>query len=326
MTDQQPPRTPDPRPAAASRRGRRRAILVAAAVGGVVILVAGIALALQPRPQTHPSQAPSTVTPVESPTPPIADESIPPAGPTTPVGTVFPTYNGNGAEDNVLYNISWPHDAATAGCPALGAYRPGGADAETKSAITAILDCLHRLNEPRLAEYEIQVASPPVVFSSDSVGTGCGSAITADSLGDYCGADGTLYFSLTALRSRQAVTGNPLALYWIAAHEYGHYLQHATNIAGTGATSTADSRRLELQATCMAGMFFNAAWTRMGATDDMLTQTHAMFTELYSGQTPGSGTHGTAASTQAWFDRGLAATTSGYAACNTFAAGPAEVR
>lgn len=327
MADEQHSSRPDPDqpplpPTSGPPRRRRRTGLI---VGGVAVVVLALAivvaaLALRPRPSAEP--APSQ-TPQAADT---TDETIPREGPTTPVSSVFPKYNGNGPDDNVLYNISWPHDVATNACPGLGTYPPSTDADATKTAITRILDCLRRINEPRLAEYEIEIGMPPVVFYADSVSTGCGSSITADSIGDFCTRDGTLYFSLTALTSAP-LTANPLSLYWIAAHEYAHYIQHATAILQGDADSVADSRRLELQANCVAGMFFNAAWSRMSATDAMLAQTRTMFAAIYADEAPGQGTHGTPASTIAWFDKGFAAKgTSHYAACNTFVAGLPQIR
>lgn len=314
-----PPTSGSPTPA------RRRTGWIVGGVAAVVVLalvIVAAVLAQRPRPSAEPAPASAQTQQVDVPT----DETIPREGPTTPVSSVFPTYNGNGPDDNVLYNISWPHDVATKSCPDLGTYRPSADTGATKTAITAILDCLRRINEPRLAEYEIEIGMPPVVFYADSVSTGCGSSITADSIGDFCTRDGTLYFSLTALTSAP-LTANPLSLYWIAAHEYAHYVQHATAILQQDADSDADSRRLELQANCVAGMFFNGAWSRMSATDAMLAQTHAMFGRIYADEAPGHGTHGTPASTITWFDKGFAAKgTSHYAACNTFVAGLPQIR
>jgi predicted metalloprotease len=303
----------------------RRTTLIVAAVAGVIVLalvIVGATLALAPRPAVEPAPTPTPAPGTTGPT----DETIPRAGPTTPVSSVFPTYNGNGPDDNVLYNISWPHDVATPTCPDLDTYRPSADADATKTAIKGILDCLRRINEPRLAEYEIAIGMPEVVFYADTISTGCGSSITADSIGDFCTRDGKLYFSLTALTSTP-LTANPLSLYWIAAHEYAHYIQHETAILQSDADSAADSRRIELQANCVAGMFFNGAWSRMGASDAMLTQTRTMFEKVYADEAPGHGTHGTPASTITWFDKGFAAKgTSHYAACNTFVAGLPQIR
>lgn len=310
MADQSTPTPHPPRPAST----RRRTAIIIGAV--VVVALIGVGLVVSLR-ATEPTATGPTAT----------DASIPPAGPSTQLPSPFPSYNGNSADDNVLYNITLAHDAAVKACPELGTYRPKQSDEDTKAAIESALACLMALNTPALAEYEIELPDPTVRFYTDEVTTACGDAITDHSIGEYCMADKTMYFSLTALRTGEGVSTNPLAIYFVAAHEFGHYIQHMTNIVAGTPTSATESRRIELQATCTAGMFINAAWTQSGATEQMIGQTHSMFDVLYADQAPGQGTYGTPETTSSWFDRGYAdGATSSYADCNTFTVSPGEIR
>ncbi len=319
MANQQPPVPPTPpqRVVQQPPTGRpRRTILIVSVVAVVAVALVAVGAILVVRSRSASS------------TPSATDSSIPPAGPTTSVGSPFPSYNGNGADDNVFYNISVDHDSTKSACPKLGVYRPGGSDEAIKAGITATLACLRALNTPLLAEYEIELPEPKLVFYSDSVNTGCGDTATAANIGEYCSKDQTIYFSLAAFRAGGKVSKNPLSIYVFAAHEFGHYLQYMTNISrGVAEDATAESRRVELQATCTAGVFVNASWTQSGATAAMITQTHQMFDVLYGDNAPGQGDYGTPETTTTWFDAGYAdGGTSSYADCNTFAAPLGEVR
>lgn len=302
---------------APSTRPKRRTLPIV--FGGVAFSVAlALVLAFAPSVLRHKELA-------SQPTPSEAASSMPTSLEPTPAGASFPKYNGSGATDNVLYNIGWNRDAALATCPTLTRNAPQHDDASTKNSLTVIIHCLVSLNAPALAEYEIDVPTPKIVFYKNSAETAC-ARITDGEIGSLCTSDQTLYFSLNAARSAPGYADNPLGLYWIASHEFGHWLQYQTGILNRVGDTLVESRRVELQANCMAGMFLNAVWTQAGGNAAVLQTMTRSFRSIYGDEIPGEGTHGSPASATKWFDKGFAnGGRSSYAACNTFVASASDV-
>ncbi len=113
------------------------------------------------------------------------------------------------------------------------------------------------------------------------------------------------------------------------AHEYAHHIQSLSGILGAswaeevavGSSSPAGleaSRRIELQAQCLAGVF-------MGATFDAATVDIAVQEQYHRGDYPGRDPdHGQPERSGAWFKQG--ATRNKLSDCNTFAVDSAAVR
>lgn len=118
------------------------------------------------------------------------------------------------------------------------------------------------------------------------------------------------------------------------AHEYGHHVQLLTNIlisstsregwAKTTAAKLEESRRAELQATCLGAAFLGANKKSLGLGGEKL--------DTWEFQTKHSGDeydpkkvrdHGSRKNTWLW--AGAAFKTTSPASCNTFTAPPAKV-
>ena len=114
---------------------------------------------------------------------------------------------------------------------------------------------------------------PGLVFFSDSVRTGCGTA--SSQVGPfYCPPDRRMYFDLDFLEQLQSEYGatGEFAQAYILAHEAGHHLQTLLGIEPAmrqqqqrnPKQANALSVRLELQADCFAGVWAKLADASQG--------------------------------------------------------------
>jgi predicted metalloprotease len=119
----------------------------------------------------------------------------------------------------------------------------------------------------------------------------------------------------------------------VIAHEYGHHVQQEAGILTYGhqimntqdvAASAAASRRIELQAQCLAGAFLGAERATLPMTDE---QYRAMISDVYSrgddDKPPDGRDHGSARHYAGWVIIGF--TKRVLSACNTWTAAPSEV-
>ncbi|MGB3298324.1 MAG: neutral zinc metallopeptidase [Phormidesmis sp.] len=94
---------------------------------------------------------------------------------------------------------------------------------------------------------------PPDVYTYEGAGsTACGPI----SVAQYCQANNAVHLDLVALGGFANDIGDSAA-YVVLAHEYAHSVQYQLGIFSSGASNAA----LELQADCLAGVFFSAANT-----------------------------------------------------------------
>jgi predicted metalloprotease len=158
-----------------------------------------------------------------------------------------------------------------------------------------------------------------LVLFSDGVSTGgCGNA--PSSVGPfYCPADASAYIDLSffkELDNRFGAEGD-FAQVYVLAHELGHHVQ---NLLGTseevrqaGARDPGGANelsvRLELQADCYAGVWGNSAQDRgllePGDVEEGLRAAEAVGDDALGNPSEETWTHGSSASRQRWFTRGL---------------------
>ncbi len=178
------------------------------------------------------------------------------------------------------------------------------------------------------------------VTFTGSVNTACGNATSA--VGPfYCPGDTTVYLDLAffdQLISDLGAKGGDAAEAYVLAHEYGH---HISNLTGTmarvqggqqGTGPKSPQVRLELQADCYAGVWFNHATSAPNSPiaevsqadlDNAIDAAQAVgddrIQEKTQGQvSPETWTHGSAQMRQKWLTEGF--TTGDPKQCDTFAA------
>ena len=171
--------------------------------------------------------------------------------------------------------------------------------------------------------------------------TACGSA-TSEVGPFYCPADTAVYLDLgffDQLTTQLGAQGGDAAEAYVLAHEFGHHIQKLTGTMAKvqgGPQSTGPKSpgvRLELQADCYAGTWFNHATNDPNSPiaevsrDDLARAVDAAaavgddrLQQTARGQvSPESWTHGSAGSRQKWLLQGFES--GNPSACNTFAAG-----
>ena len=192
----------------------------------------------------------------------------------------------------------------------------------------ALMPCLHETWEPLVLKAGYPFRQPKLVLATKAGGA-CGSAPTPSS-SYYCPGDETItmqWESLVKYYKEDPLT--VIDMMDIAGHEYSHHVQMLTNIlissdsqegwSKSKATKLEWSRRLELQATCLARPSSARTRSRSGFTGQKLTYWE------YRPSTPATSTTRTRSATTAparpvESGRGHAFESADPASCNTFAA------
>ncbi|MGY4099695.1 neutral zinc metallopeptidase [Nocardia sp. R16R-3T] len=188
------------------------------------------------------------------------------------------------------------------------------------------LDCLTKAWDPPLRAAGMSLASLRLVVV-DNVTTGCSKQVQPTDPAFYCG--GTVYWPTDDPIHRG--WGSQLAQYltFVVMHEYGHHLQSSAGILRTadrdidsaGEKSPLGlelSRRIELQAQCLAGVMLGAA-----QAGGMLTAAEVADMIDIQSDTDEDPTHGTGVNSRRWVESGYRGTTT--SSCNTWAAPIDEV-
>ncbi|MCR3719108.1 MULTISPECIES: neutral zinc metallopeptidase [Prauserella salsuginis group] len=190
-----------------------------------------------------------------------------------------------------------------------------------------VLDCLDRAWRPVLDRMGVE-HRPASVDVADVRTTECGELPPADrALGLYCDADHTIHLPYSRLATAVGGTDEPAFLATLA-HEYGHHIQALTGVfteagnamSDVGAAAESEvGRRFELQATCFAGLFLDAARdTGLGDPSrgpEVAVQDFADWSGVES--------HGGARLQQQWASTGF--TGDSVAACDTWSAPAADI-
>lgn len=269
------------------------------------------ALPAQPT-TTPPATRPTSAQPTTTATTPPPTTAPTTRRPTTPAPAVVP------AAQNPLF-------LAAAGLPAVGCGWPDWApDPDAQLAFQqASVACLGQAWSPVLAAAGLPFAGTGTVVYDRQVSTPCGDGPASGAF--YCPGSATIYLSTTYDDEPGYTTADQGPYVLVMGHEYGHRVQDLSGVLAAvaaeeyrvGRTSDAGllaSRRAELQATCLSGMFVAAAQARVGPTAiDQAAQDAAL-----RGDRPGSPPdHGSPERNGAWFARG--ATENRTDGCNTWA-------
>ena len=160
--------------------------------------------------------------------------------------------------------------------------------------------------------------SPKTVIFSGSVTTACGHATSA--MGPfYCPADETAYFDPTFFADLKRMGGSDgaAAQEYVVAHEFAHHVENLTGVLAKGQRMGNDgSVRIELQADCLAGVWFHHAQRGSGKgfieplTDQQISNiiqtAKAIGDDTIQGanSNPEGWTHGSSAQRVRWFTIG----------------------
>lgn len=192
-------------------------------------------------------------------------------------------------------------------------------------------DCLDREWGQGLARAGVPFRAPQRVFWSTPGRSPCGDYPSPGVAAFYCPADASIYIGVTD--AQRAAGGLPVG-YNVAyareiAHEYGHaiqdmsgilaYVQQKRSAAVTVTGRNAVTKRSELQAQCLSGVFMNSVRGSYPVTSEQWSVAlHDSYGRGDDGRPPGEQDHGTDAHYRGWLESGYVRGTT--AACNTWAA------
>lgn len=256
---------------------RRLPVVLVALACGVALIVAGQSL-------RTPDPAPVTPTPAPS---------VSASAPSPQVETGEP--GRDAAEEPVrlderLYAVG---ELAATDCADPRVSRID-ADGLAAFAEQAIDECLMPAWSPALERVGVHLQRPHhEVVSADSITTDCGEMSNANQVvAFYCTQDRTIYLFTSGTSTYAERAGwLPMA---VLAHEFGHHVQNATD-SWPITDDEATDRRIELQAECLAGVWFH----------DGQQAIDGFSRALVVGRYVSNDTHGSAAVRTAWFDRGF---------------------
>ncbi|WP_344747563.1 neutral zinc metallopeptidase [Kribbella aluminosa] len=215
--------------------------------------------------------------------------------------------------------------------PATPCYLPGGplkTRSDVQRSANAMLVCLQSAWKPVVEHADASFAPTTLYVVTVGARTACG-GFDADSDAFYCTDNSDIYLDWTqhleeSPDDRQYASAD---LLWVMAHEFGHHLQQLAGISAyyddrldrtTGAASLEQTRRLELQASCLAAAFLGANRDTLDLYDDRID---AYQDEAYSGDEDAPSSprdHGSRKSSTAWSK--AAFTAKSPSACNTWSA------
>jgi hypothetical protein len=200
---------------------------------------------------------------------------------------------------------------------------------------TSALPCLDAAWAPVMEQAGLPFFTPGLQFPEGTEwSSACGS--TSGSNGAvaafYCGQDNTLYMPFAGLQT-DMYGAHPGVYLAVLSHEYGHHVQAMSGVLATYAeeryNAGADtepglelSRRLELQAQCLSGMFFAATYSLGSVDDNILTE--ARTSQDRGDHTPGlPRDHGTDEHSTSWWEQGAQQNRTWQ--CNTWLSAPEDV-
>ncbi|MFZ0530918.1 MAG: neutral zinc metallopeptidase [Propionicimonas sp.] len=207
---------------------------------------------------------------------------------------------------------------------------------ELTTHLNDLTACLWQVWEPPLDSAGYALPRPPVTVYTQPITTGCGSLDDVNAV--YCAADQRIYYAKPLYRIFPADQQRArFVVETVLAHEFGHTIQARTGIlvssmAWEQRSSEADakvfSRRLEVQADCLSGMFSSAVAASSGLSEAELKNLadvmYSLGDDVLTGQANYNGDHGLGRSRKAWLATGQS--NSDIGKCNTFVAPASSVR
>lgn len=204
-------------------------------------------------------------------------------------------------------------------------------DSSLQTHMSDVVECLMRVWDTPVTKSGFELPRPPVVVYSKPVSSSCGKLPMMNAV--YCSSDQKIFYATDLPQAIPAnLRSSRFIVELIVAHEFGHAVQARTGILTAGhalvesATSQNEahelSRRIELQADCLAGLFIRSVSKSTGISQPDLDNIAALVTAFGDDsqtQSNGSmGDHGYGETRKYWTQLGLASTAVG--ACNTYTA------
>ncbi|OYO02429.1 hypothetical protein CGZ97_13470 [Enemella evansiae] len=229
--------------------------------------------------------------------------------------------------DAALYRI----EVNTVACPAFKRRSGTIPEAELRTYLEQTVDCLTAANRDAFERAGIPLPRPSLEPESSVASSPCSSGqeqAPDDWAALYCGTNQTIYY-------HPQWNPDDAPYLPVMAHEFGHHMQMQTGILDSSADQQRAartqpngqikaleiSRRVELQAQCIAGATINGDWSPLKVP----TADYQDFILGYSTATPeNAATHGTGRANTRWITSGgTGKEATRYKPCNTFIA-PAD--
>lgn len=176
-------------------------------------------------------------------------------------GTVDAT--GDPLGDNPLYRSS---ELGEVSCAAPGLDE---SDPESVEAFAhGIADCLDRAWGSYFASAGMEFTAPNRVYWRAAGNSPCGAYPSEGTAAFYCQANHGLYLGVEDIVAASGGSDEPETYTFLLSHEYGHHVQgqsrilaefHADRAGSEGTEADELSRRSELQANCLGGVFLGAS-------------------------------------------------------------------
>ncbi|MFC7645458.1 neutral zinc metallopeptidase [Streptosporangium lutulentum] len=204
------------------------------------------------------------------------------------------------------------------------------------SYLNAVTGCLDRAWAGKFSQAGAVFLAPRRVYWSRPGRGPCGSYPASGAAAYYCPSNRGMYIGLTHLiqqTDRIDPAENHVPYLSVLAHEYGHHVQSMAGIGGawwwevsnkSKAAQDAHSRRSELQAQCLAGVFTRAVRVPLGVTAarwQAVLQTEYRRGDDQNGL--GLRDHGSGEHYAGWLQQGWKYARIGY--CNTWSVAASQV-
>lgn len=198
--------------------------------------------------------------------------------------------------------------------------------AAAKRYLTAVVTCLNQSWGARFKQAGLPFAEAKIGFIAKPrkyCGVPWGEAVAR-----YCGAERRLLVQL-----KRSILDDPsdLFLFALAAHEYGHHVQNLTGIRDAfdrhayrnKSELDQQSRRKELQAECLGGVFIGSVWDSLRGRGKDDWKILVKLARLSGDEGFRVRSHGKGRNIASWLDKGFRARSP--QACNTWTASSSSV-
>ncbi len=226
-------------------------------------------------------------------------------------------------DGNTLYDQG---GLANGDCPARDLGDAG--TAEQTAFYEALMSCLNEEWRPAVESAGYDYTDPGLVVFEAGISTPCGNASPQDgrTLAFYCPSDEVMYADVSQMR--KYFGDNDVAYAIVIGHEFGHHVQNEVGALDAFETVSYDdfdnrlelNRRVELQASCLGGLFLGAIAESYPMDETKLQQLSRVAGSFGDepGGHDGDRDHGSGASNREWISTGYG--DNDLAGCNTFTA------